>query len=231
MLTKLWRLLFRLLYNECASAYDLVSYSVSLGQWRSWQRCVFHYLPSAEDGPVLEIAHGTGDLQIDLIQSGYRTVALDLSPRMGKLARRKLHRACLPANLMRGDAFQLPLASESCPAIICTFPTHFIFQAPVLAEMERVLRPSGRVVVVLVGQLDGGGILPWLIRGLYRLTGQRDAFLSQSTLYGLVGCEAFAVEPANVTLRGSAVQLLILTKVHGTEASTADVSLDTMKSS
>ena len=212
MLKKFWRFLFRLLYHELACTYDLVSASVSLGRWRAWQRSVLPYLPAAEDGLVLELAHGTGDLQVDLQRGGYQSVALDLSAQMGRLARRKLRRARLSADLVRGDAFQLPCKSASIAAIVCTFPTPFIFAEPVLSEMSRVLRPSGRVMIVLVGQLSGGGILPALIRRLYRLTGQRDAFLCPGAIADLIGADAFTVESEIVTLADSAVQLLILTK-------------------
>ena len=226
MLNKLWPLLFRLLYNEFAFAYDPVSRVVSLGHWQSWQRAALRYLPAAEAGPVLELAHGTGDLQLDLLRAGYRTVALDLSARMGKLAARKLSRARLQADLIRGDAFRLPCKSNLFSAIVCTFPTPFIFSAPVLAEMDRVLRPAGRAAIVLVGQLADGGILPALIRRLYRFTGQRDDFLSQRACADLIASDAFHVQSEVVALEGSAVQLLILTKIAATARLSADLSLE-----
>lgn len=226
-MNRLWRFLFRLLYNECAIVYDLVSFAVSLGQWRSWQRAALRYLPAAEAGRVLELAHGTGDLQLDLLRAGYRTVALDLSSQMGKLARRKTARARLRADLVRGDALRLPCKSNSLSAIVCAFPTPFIFCAPVLGEMARSLVPSGRVAIVLVGQLLGGGILPALIRRLYRATGQRDDFLSQRACADLIASDAFQVESEIVALPGSAVQVLILTKIAAAAKSSADLSLET----
>ena len=229
MLTQAWRLLFHLLYYELACTYDLVSASVSLGRWRAWQRSVLRYLPAAEDGLVLELAHGTGDLQVDLLRAGYQTVALDLSAQMGRLARRKLRRARLAADLVRGDAVNLPCKSASFAAIVCTFPTPFIFAEPVLAEMARVLSPSGRAAIVLVGQLRGGGILRALIRRLYRLTGQRDAFLCPGAISDLIGADAFTVESEIVTLPDSAVQLLILTKAAANAESSLDLSLASAK--
>ncbi|MYD10672.1 MAG: methyltransferase domain-containing protein [Chloroflexi bacterium] len=227
MLNKFWRLFFRLLYNECAFSYDLISRAVSLGHWRSWQRAALRHLPAAETGLVLELAHGTGDLQLDLLRAGYRTVALDLSPQMGKLAQRKLSRDRMAANLIRGDAFRLPCKSNSFSAIVCTFPTPFIFSASVLAEMERALAPSGRVAIVLAGRLAGGGILPALIRRLYRITGQRDDFLSGRACADLIASDAFHVESEIVALQGSAAQLLLLTKVAAAAKSSADLSLET----
>lgn len=228
MLNKIRRLVFRLLYTEFALAYDLVSYAVSLGHWRSWQRAALRGLPAVDAGLVLELAHGSGDLQLDLMRAGYQTVALDLSAQMGKLAGRKLRRAGLPANLVRGDACQLPCKSESFSSVVCTFPTPFIFCEPVLAEMGRVLQPSGRAMIVLVGQLAGGGFLPALIRRLYLLSGQRDAFLSQGAISDMIPAGAFKVESDIVTLQGSAVQLLVLSKAARTAESSLKASLDTV---
>ncbi len=228
MLNRLWRFLFRLLYNEFAFAYDLVSYSVSLGQWSAWRRTALRHLPPADDGLVLELAHGTGHLQVDLIRAGYQTVALDLSAQMGRLARRKLRRARLPADLVRGDALKLPCKSNSVSAIVCTFPTPFIYSEPALAEMARVLRPSGCVIIVLVGQLRSGRLLPALISRLYRLSGQSDSFLSQRAIVDLIAPDAFQVESVIVTLPGSAVQLLMLTRVASDEKSSPDVSLESV---
>ena len=144
MLSWLRTFLFRLLYNELAFTYDAVSRLVSLGHWRGWQRCALRYLPAPEEGIVLELAHGTGDLQIDLQRHGYETVAFDLSSAMGRLARRKLQRTRLRADIVRADALRLPYRSGSFAAAVCTFPTSFVFCEQVLAELARVLRPPGR---------------------------------------------------------------------------------------
>ena len=78
---------FRLLYNEMAWSYDLVSAAVSIGQWRSWQRAALPYLRGRQ---VLEVAHGTGNLLLDLAALGFEPVGLDTSQAMGSVARRKL---------------------------------------------------------------------------------------------------------------------------------------------
>ena len=76
ILTRIWwglvELGFRLLYNELAWTYDLVSWVVSLGAWRAWQRSALRFLAVPPGSPVLELAHGTGNFQIDL-----RTAGLD----------------------------------------------------------------------------------------------------------------------------------------------------------
>ena len=226
MLSRIRRVCFRLLYNEFAFTYDVVSHCVGLGHWRSWQRSVLTRLPSPDAGPVLELAHGTGDLQLDLLQAGYETVALDLSRNMGRLARRKLAGYGLRTGLVRGDAQALPCGTGSFTSVVCTFPTPFIFQPDTLGELHRVLLPGGQVVTVLAGQLHGKGAMRRLIRLLYRVTGQRDGVADNSALRQLFQHAAFTIETRVVSLDGSAVQLAILTKTTGESGAATDLRLE-----
>lgn len=164
---------FRLLYNELAFTYDTVSKVVSLGAWRCWQRTAIKHLPAPTGAPILELAHGTGDLQIDLHAAGYRTVGYDLSPRMGRIARAKLTRQGVPARLARGYAQALPFGDGAFPAVVCTFPTPFIIEQTTVREIYRVLQPGGRLVVVPSGVLTGGTVADDALEWLYDITGQR----------------------------------------------------------
>lgn len=171
-----WRLVrfgFRLLYHEMAFTYDAVSWLVSAGAWRCWQRTALRHLPEPSQGPVLEIAHGTGNLQLDLHAAGYTATGYDLSPQMGRIAQEKLWREGAPARLVRGEAQHLPFADRQFVAIVSTFPTDFIIQSATIEEMYRVLQPGGRVVIVPNGVLTGGGVVQSFLEWLYRITGQR----------------------------------------------------------
>lgn len=177
LLAKLWwkliRFGFRLLYNEMAFTYDLVSRLVSFGEWRSWQRAALRHLTVGKDALILELAHGTGNLQSDLLQAGYQTIGYDLSPYMGRIASRKLRKQKLPAKLVRGRAQQLPFSAEAFGAVISTFPTDFIFAAETLREVYRVLAANGEFIIVPNGVLTGGGVGEKGLEWLYQITGQR----------------------------------------------------------
>src|SRR6185295_2766775 len=105
---------------------------------------------------ILELAHGTGELEIDLYNAGFRVIGYDLSPYMGRIAQRKLKAQGIKANLVRGMAQKLPFQDGAFSAIVSTFPTNFIFAPETLNEVHRVLQPQGRLVIVPGGSLIGG---------------------------------------------------------------------------
>ena len=160
---------FRLLYHQLAWSYDWVSWAVSLGQWRAWQQAALPYVR----GPrVLEIAHGPGHLLLDLQQAGHQPVGLDLSPQIGRLARRRLRRAGAGIPLVRARAQALPFAPASFDSVVVTFPAEFVLEAATLQAVKAALKPNGRLVIVPGARLLGHD---WLTRGLvwlYRITGQ-----------------------------------------------------------
>jgi ubiquinone/menaquinone biosynthesis C-methylase UbiE len=162
---------FRLLYHEFAWSYDLVAWLVSCGQWQNWGRAALPYLVGEH---VLELGHGPGHLLVTLAQEGFQPVGLDLSPQMGRLARRRLRRSRLALTLVRGRAQRLPFAACTFDSIVATFPTPYIVEPATLAQVVRTLRPHGRLVVVTSAQLKGSHPFVRFIEWLYVITGQRE---------------------------------------------------------
>lgn len=164
LLSILLRFAFHLLYYPLAFTYDIVAWIVSAGEWTDWRRCVIPYLLP---GPVLEIAHGTGTLSLDMSERGYAVTAVDLSPAMGNIARGKKRkwlsrsgsglprdRVANPDNsaagpsLVRADVQRLPLRAGFFSSAAATFPADFLFQLGTFREVHRVLRPGGRWIIL-----------------------------------------------------------------------------------
>lgn len=193
-----WRLIrfgFRLLYNELAFTYDMVSSIVSLGAWRCWQQTALKHLRVPPGATILELAHGTGNLQLDLNSAGYQVVGYDLSPQMGRIARAKLQRNQLPVRLARGQAQRLPFSTSSMDAVVCAFPTEFIVAPETLREAHRVLKAGGQFIIVPNGVLTSGGVVESGIEWLYRATGQRGGSNTDITaFFSNFGFEAYATQ-------------------------------------
>ncbi|MGD0806074.1 MAG: class I SAM-dependent methyltransferase [Anaerolineales bacterium] len=156
----LMRLAFHLLYYPLAFTYDAVAWTVSGGEWADWRKSVFPYLLP---GRILELAHGTGTLALEMTDRGFTVAAIDLSPAMGKIALRKkrkwearrAHRGSIrlsdpPAGpvLVRADVRQLPFQKEFFSSAVSTFPAEFIFNPRTLHEVYRTLRPGGRWIIL-----------------------------------------------------------------------------------
>ena len=179
MVRKIWvtlvRFGFRLLYYELAWIYDVVSWLVSLGEWSRWQQAA---LPFVKGPTVLEIGHGPGHLLTALQAAGQLVFGVDLSPHMGRQARRRLRRQKLPANLARAKVQALPFGTAVFHTVLSTFPTDYIVDPDTLAAIYRVLKADGRLVVVPEGHLTGTGGLHRFIDWLFQITGQRDGAFS-----------------------------------------------------
>lgn len=169
MWQKIVRFGFRLLYNEMAWTYDVVSWLVSLGEWRRWQLAALDHVQGEQ---VLEIAHGTGHLLPRLAQRGYAVAGMDLSAAMGQIASGRLRELEMDVPLLRGSAMALPFEPAQFDTIVTTFPTAFVVEPDTLRNVKRVLAEDGRLVIVMAGALRGRGLLERLIALAYWLTGQ-----------------------------------------------------------
>ncbi|HEX5415143.1 MAG TPA: class I SAM-dependent methyltransferase [Chloroflexota bacterium] len=138
-----------------AWSYDAVSWVVSGGRWRRWQRQALPYLRGQD---VLEIGCGPGHLSEELAARGFRVVGLDRSPAMLARARRR-------GTVVGGDSRALPFAASSFDSILLTFPAGYVRGVAFWAEVARVLRPGG-LVVILEGASSRTRLWPGLLEAL-----------------------------------------------------------------
>lgn len=166
----LLRLFFRLLYHQFAFTYDLVSAAVSFNRWKNW---VVSILPFIDGNCILEMGHGPGHLQRQLLSRQLTVVGMDESVQMGRLAKRNLTRSALSKSLpdiaytkislTRGVSQQLPFQNEVFDTIVATFPTEYVTDPRTLAEVKRCLASGGRLVVLPVA-FPKNPLLDWLFR-------------------------------------------------------------------
>lgn len=136
-----------------------------------WERVQFgggrQWVGSRVTGRVLEVAVGTGR-NFPFYPSGARVTGVELSPAMLAIARQRAADLGLEVDLRRADAQDLPFADASFDTVVCTLslcaiPDH----AKAIAEMARVLRPGGNLVL-----LDHIGSRWWPVWAVQRLLEQ-----------------------------------------------------------
>jgi len=181
LIQRFMRVFFNLLYHPFAFTYDLVAATVSFGKWEDW---VFSIIPIIEGTRILEPGHGPGHLQRALLDRGLVSVAIDESAQMGTLAKRRLGRSSM---LARALAQSLPFADKSFDSVISTFPTEYIFNPHTLSDVNRVLRSSGRFIVLLAAW-PKNPLLSWL----FKVTGQSPSDAYESIKPKILGALAQA---------------------------------------
>lgn len=163
------RFFFHHLYTTLAGVYDLVAWTVSVGQWRRWTLTALEPLPGE---PILELGHGTGHLMLELLRRRLRAIGVDRSAQMTRLARRRLATIGTPLPLVRADCLALPFATGRFGAALSTFPPDFIRDPRFAAEAWRVLRPGAGLTLVLQAEITGVSLPDRLAAWLFRATGE-----------------------------------------------------------
>jgi ubiquinone/menaquinone biosynthesis C-methylase UbiE len=204
---KLLRLFFHYFYHSFAWTYDFIAAIVSVGRWKEW---VFAVLPHIHGQRVLEIGFGTGHLQVGLNRCGFHTFGLDESQQMIHHARANLERNQLHVALSRGYAQFLPFASDSLDSIVATFPSEYITDELTLAEIRRVLKPSGRLVLAPMAWIWGKSLADRAAKWLFRVTGQSEELTDkfEGRIKSIFTKAGFQVEITYTEIRHSTVLII-----------------------
>jgi demethylmenaquinone methyltransferase/2-methoxy-6-polyprenyl-1,4-benzoquinol methylase len=132
------------MFDGVAKRYDLTNDVLSLGQDRAWRTAVLRAVDPKPGERVLDLAAGTGTSSVPFARAGALVVPCDFS--QGMLEVGKQARPALP--FVAGDGTRLPFADGSFDAVTISFGLRNIVDPDAgLAEMRRVTRPGGRLVV------------------------------------------------------------------------------------
>jgi len=137
------------MFDAVADRYDITNGVLSLGQDRRWRRAVTEALDVRPGERVLDLAAGTGASSRPLADAGARTVACDFSLGMLRVGLRVVaDGAQRDLAFVAGDALRLPYADAGFDAVTISFGLRNVVDpAAGLAELLRVTRPGGRLVI------------------------------------------------------------------------------------
>lgn len=147
------------MFSSIAPRYDVANEILSLGVHRLWRRAAVRLSGARGGEAVLDCATGTGALAIAFkrrVGPGGTVVGTDFCPEMLAPAPEKAAAAGADIRFEVADALALPYPDQSFDIASIAFGIRNV-DDPVrcLREMSRVVRPSGRVVVLEFGQPGG----------------------------------------------------------------------------
>jgi len=162
------------MFDALAERYDLLNDVLSLGQDRLWRRFVAAAVAAGPGERVLDLAAGTGTSSRTFTTAGAYCVACDFSLGMLQVGARRAVSGRLPGGpapgpvrFAAGDALALPFRDGAFDAVTISFGLRNVADPDAaLAEMLRVTRPGGRLVICEFGHLPAARLDAWYGRYL-----------------------------------------------------------------
>lgn len=146
------------MFTAVPPSYDLINHIASLGMDKRWRRLAAAVCLEEKPRRVLDLGCGTGDLTISIARLADEDVAitgLDYSLPMLERARQKAARAGVAEKIkfVHGEATHLPFPDSSLDCVGISFAfRNLTYKNPLcrphFTEVQRVLKPGGRYVIV-----------------------------------------------------------------------------------
>ena len=163
------------MFDKVAPRYDLLNDVLSFGQDRWWRKVVAKAVGARAGERVLDLAAGTGTSSVTFTAAGAACVACDFSLGMLRAGAERLAAQDArarppgssgaagpgpgaaqagPVRFVAGDALRLPFSDQAFDAVTISFGLRNVADPDAaLAEMFRVTRPGGRLVICEFGHL------------------------------------------------------------------------------
>ncbi len=140
------------MFNNIAVKYDFLNHFLSMGIDKGWRKKAIKEVAAVNPQRILDVATGTADLAIAAMKTNPKEImGVDIAAQMLEVGKKKLADLNLQntIHLQLGDSENLPFETNSFDAVMCAYGVRNFEHLEVgLKEMNRVLRPGGRVVIL-----------------------------------------------------------------------------------
>lgn len=137
------------MFARIAGRYDTMNRLMTAGQDVKWRRYVIAQARLPENGRLLDIATGTGDIALEGLrqQPGITAVGGDFTIEMMQVGKRVPERQAILWTT--ADTLSLPFPDDTFDAVTSGFLMRNVIDVPgAFREQMRVTRPGGRIVVL-----------------------------------------------------------------------------------
>ena len=142
------------MFDAIASRYDLLNRLLSLGMDIAWRDRLKGMLPKGKHLRVLDLASGTADVIITLVNGNdnvQEALGIDPAVKMLEIGRQKIDRLGLSSRIRLevGDAQHLELPDNSYDVVTISFGIRNVPDMRLgLLEMYRVTKKGGRIMIL-----------------------------------------------------------------------------------
>ena|SRR5215467_12564351 len=165
-------------FSSVASRYDLMNDLMSGGLHRLWKAFAVQIAGVREGERVLDVAAGSGDLALELARRagpGGQVWLTDINREMIERGRDRALDRGVSLSVVQCDAEALPFPPDTFDCVSVAFGLrNMTDKSAALAEMRRVLKPAGRLLVLEFSRVWAPlaklydwysfSVLPWLGR-------------------------------------------------------------------
>ncbi len=149
------------MFDAIAERYDLLNRLMSMGIDHRWRKKAARALALSGAGTVIDVATGTGDLALAIARMyrDVRVVGVDPAAKMLAIAEKKISKkaATERVRVELGDAQNLAFGVAEFDGATIAFGIRNVpDRAKGLAEMRRVVRPGGKVVLLELNEPKRG---------------------------------------------------------------------------
>ena len=144
-----------------AALYDVLVTALTFGRERAFREAIVDLAAVSPGERVLDVGCGTGTLALAAarrVGANGTVHGVDAAAEMVARAKQKASRGGLPAAFDVAPAQALPFPDGAFDVVLCTLVVHHLpdgARQQAVAEMRRVLRPGGRLLIVDLAQAKG----------------------------------------------------------------------------
>ena len=141
------------MFNNIAGRYDFLNHFLSMGIDKGWRKKAIAEVAQINPKRILDVATGTGDMAIAAAKKiqPQKITGIDIAEQMLEVGRKKIAAQNLSQiiALQTGDSESMPFTTSEFDAVMCAYGVrNFEHLETGLKEMNRVLRPGGKVVIL-----------------------------------------------------------------------------------